>query len=339
MNTVLDRATTLPAEWTPAEWEALVAALTRRRLIGSGLALGLLAACGTTAPPTATVPATRMIETAKGPVQIPTNPQRVVCTDSFSPRALLDLGVTPLGVPDLPASFVLPEYAATWPTIAKTGTPVQPDLEKIAAQRPDLILGTSLVANADYGKLSEIAPTAWFNFGPTGHNWAQLAESFADALGRTSQLAGIQQHYHARADALRTTYSATLGQTRWAVVSAGSPQWWLYAPTSSHGAVLAAAGVQFTPAATGQTGYLATLSYEQIGQLADADIIVVASDNAGNYDANTQALLAQPVWQGLQAARAGRVFPLPRFSPATYKYAEALLDEVEIILKKLQGGR
>jgi hypothetical protein len=57
MPTTLDQPIALPADWTIEEWEALVAALTRRQLIGGGLALGLLTACGG-APPTPTIPTT-----------------------------------------------------------------------------------------------------------------------------------------------------------------------------------------------------------------------------------------------------------------------------------------
>src|SRR5690242_700160 len=113
MPALLQRPGSRPVDWTAEEWSALVAALTRRKLIGGGLgfgALAVLAGCGVGGPPTATVPTTRMVDTPRGQVTIPISPQRVVAIINYAMHDLFDLGFNPVGIPDGFASSVLPEF-------------------------------------------------------------------------------------------------------------------------------------------------------------------------------------------------------------------------------------
>jgi iron complex transport system substrate-binding protein len=337
MPTLLDHPATIPAEWTLEEWDALIAALTRRTLLGGGLALGLLTACGASSPPTATVPAMRTVDTVKGPVQIPAQPRRVVCVDYFAAYDLLDVGFTPVGVLDIPSAMLPPEYATSLQAITKVGTNREVNLEQVAQLQPDLILGFGLEPDLSvYDRLAAIAPTALFPF-KTSADWARLAEQFADAVGRTSQLTALQRQYQDRAAAIRSTYAGVLGRTRWdiAYAAASDGKYYLYYPDSNGGKVLADAGVQFGSAAAGKAGTFANLSFEQISQLDDADVIVIPVDNSGQPSAATKGLLDQPAWQFLKAAKVGQTYPLSRLFPTSYKAALALLDELEGVVKKL----
>ena len=185
---------TLPADWTIEEWDALVAALTRRKLIGGGLALGLLTACGAAAPATPTVPTTRSIETAMGRVNVPTNPQRIVCLDSYSVSDILDTNLTPVGIPEKMSGAVAPMHTALIPAITTVGAYGKPDLEKLAVLKPDLILAITIDSiKAVYDKLSAIAPTALFDY-TVPDAWRALAEQFDEAAGRTASLSILPDH-------------------------------------------------------------------------------------------------------------------------------------------------
>lgn len=345
MTPVLDRPRALPTGWTEAEWEALIAALTRRRFIAGSLALGVvtfLPGCGdddpASIPAGTTTPATRTIETANGPVEIPTTPKRVVCVINYAMHDLFDLDFEPIGVPDGFADDVLPKYAGSYQKIAKVGPWNAIDVEKVAALNPDLILGLDSDWNEPiYDKLRGIAPTALFKLAGTS-DWAAVAAEFAGAVGRTKQLDALKQQYQDRAASIHSTYSSVLDEARWAIVTAPPSGWVTWFPDSSGGQVLAAAGVQFSSIAAGKTGNYQELSIEQLDLLADADAIAVY-DNPGSPNPNVQKLKQQPAWALLKAAKNDHVYALPQLFPYSYGNALALLDQLEEALKSLKGGQ
>ncbi|HDS1733772.1 siderophore ABC transporter substrate-binding protein [Pseudomonas sp. BP8] len=88
-------------------------------------------------------------------------PQRTVALDMNEVDFLDQLGVAVAG---MPKDFV-PHFLARYKDAALTadvGSIVQPNLERVHAARPDLILMTSLQAN-HYAELSEMAPTLHFD--------------------------------------------------------------------------------------------------------------------------------------------------------------------------------
>lgn len=88
-------------------------------------------------------------------------PRRVVALDMNEVDFLDELGVPVVG---MPKDFV-PHFLARYrhaPEVQDTGAIVQPNLERVHAAKPDLILITSLQAN-HYKELSEIAPTIHFD--------------------------------------------------------------------------------------------------------------------------------------------------------------------------------
>ena len=88
-------------------------------------------------------------------------PQRVVALDMNEVDFLDQLGVSVAGMPKDFVPHFLDKYRDA-ADVADTGAIVQPNLEKVYAARPDLILITSLQAK-HYKELSEIAPTIHFD--------------------------------------------------------------------------------------------------------------------------------------------------------------------------------
>lgn len=88
-------------------------------------------------------------------------PQRVVALDMNEVDFLDQLGVPVVG---MPKDFI-PHFLKTYknaPQVQDTGAIVQPNVERVHAAKPDLILITSLQAK-HYNELSEIAPTIHFD--------------------------------------------------------------------------------------------------------------------------------------------------------------------------------
>ena len=80
-------------------------------------------------------------------------------------------GVQPIGAPDGVVSS-LSHLSLDGETTSDVGSPTQPNLEKIAALKPDLILTSKNRLGDGYGQLAQIAPTVVFDIEGT-HQWKE----------------------------------------------------------------------------------------------------------------------------------------------------------------------
>jgi iron complex transport system substrate-binding protein len=304
-----------------------VALVATAGLALTGCASGAAVAAHDAAP-------TRTVDTLYGEVTVPATVKRVVAFGFPEDTALADLGITPVGrdsyIPDLPLYDKLLK-----PVPVVTDESGLPDLEKIAALKPDLIVGDVPKADKEkyrsvVEKLAKIAPTAAFEWKPAAGNWPAEAAGVAEAVGRTKQLAALKAEFEKKAAAIKQTYADVLAANTVDLVSGTEGTWYLYDATSSHGAVLAAAGARFGAAATQTVGFQ-QYSTEKYGVLRDTGILVV--ENAGGDDA--AGVTSNPVFAGLPAAQAGHVIETRYYFPSSYRIADALLDDVAAGLKRI----
>ena len=132
----------------------------------TAIAVVLLAACGankqsnskTTNSSSASSEVT--IKTANGDVKVPTNPKKIVTLDLGAADTIRALGKESsiVGMP----KKTLPAYLKNLPSsIKNVGSMKEPDMEAIAALKPDLIIASGRTAQY-VKKLKEIAPTVLF---------------------------------------------------------------------------------------------------------------------------------------------------------------------------------
>lgn len=132
----------------------------------TAIAVVLLAACGankqsnskTTNSSSASSEVT--VKTANGNVKVPTNPKKIVTLDLGAADTIRALGKESsiVGMP----KKTLPAYLKNLPSsIKNVGSMKEPDLEAIAALKPDLIIASGRTAQY-VKKLKEIAPTVLF---------------------------------------------------------------------------------------------------------------------------------------------------------------------------------
>ncbi|MCC5621783.1 ABC transporter substrate-binding protein [Nostoc sp. CHAB 5715] len=131
------------------------------------LAVILVSACDTTNNTSMTrykqpVENCRTVQHAMGETCIPNNPKRLVAISYVTLANALALGVQPIGsasgLNDLQDKF--PAYLENETQgIKQLGNQYQPNLERIAFLKPDLILGWEVVRKI-YPLLSQISPTA-----------------------------------------------------------------------------------------------------------------------------------------------------------------------------------
>ncbi|WP_052715681.1 ABC transporter substrate-binding protein [Devosia chinhatensis] len=137
------------------------------------------------------------IEHALGSTTIEAKPQRVVTWGWSAQDVVIDLGVTPVGMPFfaygggddgiLPwTEAALAEHGMDMPVVLPNGT--EPPIEAIAALRPDLILAPySGLTPDEYATLSNIAPVVAYPEKPWFISWQDVVRLTGTALGETEK--------------------------------------------------------------------------------------------------------------------------------------------------------
>ncbi|MCS0605558.1 ABC transporter substrate-binding protein [Streptomyces sp. LP11] len=298
-------------------------------------------ACGSSAPSatdTGGGAATRTVATAHGKVTVPARPLRIVSVHSWSTESLLDLGVKPVGVENSGATYVPSRYLKRWKAAAKVTNGADIDYERIAALKPDLIVGVDVpYLSKAYRKLSAIAPTAFASFDESA-SWTAYPDATARFVNRTAQLTRLKKTYTDRIAAVREADGAKLSGSSWDVVQGGfdSGNYWIYGSTSPVGDILARLGARFASAtASVGKGRTRSVSYERADLLKDADYVVYYTNNDGSPANDIQKLFALRAFKELPAAKRGRVVGTADFLPGSYSDALGVVDSVE----KALGGQ
>jgi iron complex transport system substrate-binding protein len=297
-------------------------------LLGAVLALGL-AACGTgaaeqTAPSPS--PATRTVESFRGPVEVPANPERVVVLDTGELDSAVALGVTPVGAVRAPVQDGLLGYLADeLDGVELVGEIGEPDLERIAALDPDVILGSELRVGEVYDQLSAIAPTVLTE--TVGVVWKENLLVHGAALGREQEARALLDAYEARADEVA---AAVDDATTVSVVRFVPGEIRLYAHENFLGTVLSDIDAA-RPAPQDVAEFAVTVSPEQIDQAA-GDVVLV-----GTYgdpaETDRDAVLGGPLWERTVAgSRVEQVSDDLFFLGIGVGAAQQVLDELERLL-------
>ncbi|MFG6116045.1 iron-hydroxamate ABC transporter substrate-binding protein [Halobacillus sp. MO56] len=131
----------------------------------------ILSACGSTSGETASSEKeskkendkseTFTYESENGPVEVPTNPERVIVLSSYAGNVMA-LDVNLVGVDSW--SKMNPRFEEELQGVEEVS---DQNLEKIIELNPDLIIGLSNIKNVD--KLQEIAPTVTYTYGKLGY--------------------------------------------------------------------------------------------------------------------------------------------------------------------------
>lgn len=318
---------------------------TGRLLLAGGLIAAValaFSACGSddtkAAPAKAAAPATRTVHTAKGDVTVPAAPKRIVALAPQVRGTLYDLGVDPVGIYNEGKEYISPRYTDKIADATTIGTAGELDLEKIAALKPDLIIGVDYEWNTkQYGELKQIAPTVIAD----ASTWQATAQTTADAVGKDDALTALEQKFDDRAAAIKKQYADVLGRYRWDILQGGfdDGKFWLYGPKSDAGAILSAAGVRFASASAAVPGPDdKPVSYEDLDTLTSADVIGFYANFDNTPTNNGPQLFKQAGFKALPAVKAGHTVPIPDFLPGGYGDALAVLDELEAGLKSLGGS-
>lgn len=208
-------------------------------------------------------------------------PERVVALDMNEVDFLDQLGVPVAG---MPKDFV-PHFLARYkddPAVQDLGAIVAPNLERIHAVRPDLILMTSIQAN-HYQALTEIAPALHFDvdFGNSEHGHMEVVKHHLMTLGKIFGKEDVARGKVAELDAKVThARSVTQGRPEKAlIVLHNNGAFSSFGPQSRYGFVFDVLGV--TPASTAiEAGLHGQPVSSEFIQQANPDILYIVDRTA-----------------------------------------------------------
>ena len=269
----------------------------------------ILTACGGTAEPGKTTPSDdaafpRTVEHAMGQTEIPQQPERVVVLDTGELDTALSLGVTPVGAVTTAVSDGFLSYLAEDAAdVEVVGTIAEPNLEAIAALRPDLILSNRTRHEDLYDELSQIAPTVFAE--RVGAVWKDNFLLDAEALGLEDDAAQLLEKYETAA----AEVGRSIGDPAGTAISAlrfvdGTIR--VYSPQSFIGTVLADIGLDQLELPVADVPTFTELSAEELTR-ADAEIVLYSSFGPAE-DSGEEAAVAGPLWSRLGAVQADRAF-------------------------------
>lgn len=321
-----------------------------RRVLGAvaaSLTALTLAACGSPSSTADADEGTRTYASEFGPVELPETVDRIVSVDFYTPAALLDLGITPVGVvnsyfTDTEGGAIPLEYSeAIRDSDAESiGEYYELNLEAIVKADPDVVLATQDFLPLDdpmRAEIEKIAPIITFN-ARDGEAWRTRATELATILGKEDELRPLVEEYETRRDAIAAKYPEVLGDHAVTVFGPEPDEWGTYAETHFLTPILRDLGATFREQQDDEItedGFPQWFSYEELGRLSNADVVFlrpgVSAEQRATLDANT-------IWQNLPAVRNGLVFEYIDLGPTgSFGWAMQNLDDLDALLAQVQS--
>jgi iron complex transport system substrate-binding protein len=290
---------------------------SRRGLLGGALAVAAIGKRHSSGG-AAELARTRVVATARGHVEIPAQPERIVIPDQNDLGALLALGHVPVGSggadPGVGYDRFAPfydetEYAGVLDGIAIVGAGYEPNLETVASLAPDLVVAPAWYEPRLLDRLAEIAPT--FVYPRAGVNvdvtWDLMLREIGYVLAAEERaevlIAAVEAKASRGASLLRERIET--GATV-ALINIGDGQLRLYGLDSSNAGHVLYNDLALTPAPLVREGWAADISLELLPEIG-ADHLFVrpwSTDDVAYLD----VLVDDPLWRTIPAVEQGRVY-------------------------------
>ncbi|WP_030610021.1 ABC transporter substrate-binding protein [Streptomyces sclerotialus] len=279
------------------------------------------------------------VPTAMGDVQVPAAPKRVVVLDTAELDSALTLGVQPVGAThaDVASGFLayLPKDKVAG--IKDVGTIGAPDMEAVAALKPDLILTSKVRDGQRYEQLKKIAPTVMTE--TTGYPWKQNFATHADALGKVEEgkkvAAAYEKHAAEVTEALGGADAAAKRTTNVVRFVEGADTR-VYGCQSYIGTLLDDIGTAPTDVVKdAKDGLMTEVGPEQITR-ADADTVFYSAYGSPEKSQESQ-VTGGALWKNMKAVKNGKAFRVSDqlwIQGIGYTAADRILDELEKDLTK-----
>ena len=284
-----------------------------RRTIGilaAAMTALVISACGDDEATTSTgkqeATQARSVVHAMGTSRITGTPERVVVLDTGELDSVVALGVRPVGAVEPIAAAGYPAYLAEAVKGTKiVGTIEQPNIEAIAALKPDLILSSKLRHEAIYDQLSRIAPTVFSE--EVGVTWKKNFALHGRALGKADDARRLQAEYETEAGELGDELGEKRARTAVSVVRSVGDGVRIYEKANFLGTILDDVGLP-RPPAQDDDEFTTTATEERISAL-DGDVMFLS--RFGDDHRLLGRLQDNRLWSQLRVVRAKRVYEVP----------------------------
>lgn len=269
---------------------------------------------------------TMVVESLKGNVEIPANPERIVDI-SGSSEELLILGYTPVGTANIDsynttevASYVKDQLGSA--KVVGHSMMETMDMEAILACNPDLIIMSERQSQI-YDQLKEIAPTVMIK--DYGNDWRDRLTDIAKMFNKEDKATEWLSNYDETAKKLGEEVAANNGEESYLPVLSSSGQFMVFSDAGIGTIINEDMGLARSENLPVQDGItLPMLSIEGLAEI-DADHIVLIAT-----DADKAELEENSVWQNIRAVKEGNVTILnasPYFSQSYNPIGRLLLLE------------
>lgn len=264
------------------------------------------------------------------PALLSTSP-RIVTLYQGATDSAVALGLTPIGVVDSWLEKPMYRYLRHSLTNAEhVGLETQPNLEKIAWLKPDLVIASDFRHTRIAPLLDAIAPTVSAN---TVFDFKTTLSMVANATGREAQANQLLQRWDSRVADFRQQIAAKLGN-QWpqkvAVMRFKSDHVRIYT-SGFAGTILDELGFEQPDTLQTQGWGMKLSSTENIPALdADVMFILLEPDDSA-IEENYQRWSAHPLWQQLAAVQNDHVFevdPVSWMMGGGILAANAMLDDL-----------
>ncbi|WP_431277698.1 iron-siderophore ABC transporter substrate-binding protein [Leifsonia poae] len=263
------------------------------------------------------------VKSALGSVTIDKKPERVAVWGWGAADVALALGVVPVAMPKMTyggnADGVLPwvadklkELKAKTPQLIAGVDTGEVPFEEYVKAKPDVILAPlSGLTQAEYDKLSKIAPVVAYPKLPWGTSWQDQTDIVGKALGMSEQAAKLKQTTEDNVAALAAKYPVLKDKT-FLYAAANEPgQINVYKSTDSRVLLLNELGLKNSPSldtldsAKDPGSFFFQVSYENLSKI-DTDLLVMYFDKQSAVD----TFKADPLVAAMPSVAEGRFAPI-----------------------------
>lgn len=252
-------------------------------------------------------PKERVVKHFRGEAKVPANPQRIVVLDTGELDSMVALGIKPVGAVTVFQDGEFQGYLKEkLEGVKKVGTIAQPNLEAIAALKPDLIISSELRHKAIYDQLTQIAPTVFTE--SVGVSWKENFKLHAEAVNKAAEAEQIMAAYEKR----MADFKAKMGSNppTVSIIRGTTSEVRIYMNASFIGTVMKDAGLP-RPAVQNKDVFMEKATEERIPDL-DADVMFVTQfRGADGKDTLVTKLQQHALWSQLNVVKNNKVYEVP----------------------------
>jgi iron complex transport system substrate-binding protein len=286
----------------------------KRRLLGlilMMLTFLTLTGCGTSTASSNTsdsskTPETRIVKHIMGETTVPTSPKRVVVLTNEGTEAVLALGIKPVGaVKSWTGNPWYEHIKKDMQDVQVVGDEGQPNLEAIAALKPDLILGNKMRQEKVYTQLSAIAPTVFTE--TLRGEWKNNFTVYADALNKSTEGQKVIGDFNQRIADFKQKAGDKLS-TQVSIVRFMPGKTRIYYSQTFSGIILKELGFA-RPQSQTKDAFADDVTKERIPEM-DGDILFYFTYETGNGDANKaeKEWTNDSLWKNLSVVKNNKTF-------------------------------